>query len=137
VGALIDTSVFIAAERGRFDLAAWLRLHLDEAFSIGAITASELLHGVHRAPMGRRREARQRFVREILETYPIHPFDGAVAEIHARIWADLVGRGRTIGAHDLLLAATALAAGLDVVTLNEREFGRVAGLTVRNPLAPP
>ena len=45
MGALIDTSVFVAAERGRFDLGAWLRLHPNEAFSIGAITASELLHG--------------------------------------------------------------------------------------------
>ena len=57
-----------------------------------------------------------------------------MAEVHARVWADLERRGQTIGAHDLLLAATALAGGLGVVTLNEREFSRVPGLTVHNPL---
>lgn len=35
-----------------------------------------------------------------------------------------------IGPHDLQIAATALAAGHEVATLNAQEFQRVAGLRV-------
>jgi predicted nucleic acid-binding protein len=35
-----------------------------------------------------------------------------------------------IGAHDLIIAATALEQGLSVLTTNAREFERVAGLKV-------
>ena len=38
--------------------------------------------------------------------------------------------GKTISAHDLIIAATALARGLDVMTRDERSFGRIPGLSV-------
>jgi predicted nucleic acid-binding protein len=46
MGIICDTSVLIAAEKRRFDLAAFLRAHPDDEFWLAAITASELLHGV-------------------------------------------------------------------------------------------
>jgi len=49
VGTLIDSSVLIAAERRTLDLDAAMVGHADEPVAIAAITASELLHGVHRA----------------------------------------------------------------------------------------
>ncbi|HLH21188.1 MAG TPA: PIN domain-containing protein [Chloroflexota bacterium] len=55
------------------------------------------------------------------------------ARVHARIWSDLATIGQPIGAHDLLIAATALAHGYAVLTNNLREFQRVAGLVVRQP----
>jgi len=45
----------------------------------------------------------------------------------------LSGKGVLIGAHVLLIAATALHASLDVVTLNGRDFRRVPGLRVVTP----
>jgi len=42
-------------------------------------------------------------------------------------------RGQPIGAHDLWIAATALAHGLGVATRNSAHFGRVAGLRVVTP----
>ena len=51
---------------------------------------------------------------------------------HGRIRAELESAGETIGPNDLLIAAHARAAGLTVVTGNEREFGRVPGLGVEN-----
>ena len=53
-----------------------------------------------------------------------------MARVHARIWADLRTRGELIGAHDMLIAATALHHGLAIATRNEREFRRVADLRV-------
>jgi tRNA(fMet)-specific endonuclease VapC len=51
-----------------------------------------------------------------------------VARVHAEIWARLARRGRTIGAHDLWIAATALSNGFGLATLDERDFRRVRGL---------
>ena len=55
MGALIDSSVLIAAERGSLDLETLWREYAEVDFAIAAITASELLHGVHRAKEQARR----------------------------------------------------------------------------------
>jgi tRNA(fMet)-specific endonuclease VapC len=59
-------------------------------------------------------------------------FDDAVAEVYGRLRAELDLRGTPIGPNDLLIAATALAHGLTLVTRNEKEFGRVPGLRIEN-----
>jgi tRNA(fMet)-specific endonuclease VapC len=53
-----------------------------------------------------------------------------VARIHAELWAQLEATGRLIGAHDLWIAATALAHGMGLATGNANEFRRVPGLRV-------
>lgn len=58
----------------------------------------------------------------------VQPFDLGQARVHARIWADLASRGEMIGAHDLQIAAAALALDHELATLNVHEFRRVAGL---------
>jgi len=130
MAAVIDTSVLVAAERGRLDLAEFLASHPDESFAVSAITWSELWHGVFRADGTKRRELRQAFVRSVGEIFPVLPFDSTVAEVHASTWASLARRGAMIGAHDLIVAATALATSASVVTRNSKEFARVQGLRV-------
>ena len=49
MGALIDSSVLIDIERVSFDLERVPAEVADTDISISAVTASELLHGVHRA----------------------------------------------------------------------------------------
>lgn len=133
MGYLIDSNVFIDAERGRLALDDLLAAHGDESFALAAITASELLHGVHRAPTPLIAEQRRAFVEHILAGFAILPFDLDAARMHARLWATLQSTGRMIGAHDLLIAATGLAHGYTVVTRNAREFARVPGLAVLDP----
>ena len=94
------------------------------------ITASELLHGVHRAIRPEGRTKRAAFVEGILERFPLLPVDLATARAHAQIWATLMAAGQMIGPHDLWLAATCIAHGLTIVTANMREFARVPGLQV-------
>lgn len=53
--------------------------------------------------------------------------------MHAEVWADLERRGQPVGAHDLWIAATALAHGFAVATRNRRDFVRVRGLRVLAP----
>ena len=129
MGKLIDSSVLIAAERGQLDLGRALAEHRDEAFCISAITASELLHGVERVG-AKKRPSTQAFVEGLLRAMPVLPFDLPVARVHARVWAQLRAAGRPVGERDLMIAATALARGLEVVTRDERSFPHVPELRV-------
>jgi tRNA(fMet)-specific endonuclease VapC len=56
------------------------------------------------------------------------PLDDPAAEIAGRIRADLAAVGMPIGAHDMQIAAIALANNLTLVTHDTREFGRINGL---------
>lgn len=130
---LIDSSVFIALERRKQPLGTLSMVVPDEPVALASITASELLAGVHRADTQERQLRRQAFVEAILEVITVVPFDLRVARIHAQIWSRLLASGHTIGAHDLLIAATAMTHGYAVLTDNTREFYRVKGLEVRQP----
>ena len=128
MGTLIDSSVLIAAERGRVDLDALLAAHSAEEVALASITASELLHGVHRADQPARRQQREAFVERLLAGLPIVPFDLVAARMHARVWGELAKKGVTVGAHDLLIAATAMAMDYSVCTRDARSFPKVPGL---------
>jgi len=127
VAILIDTSVLVDAERQGLAID---RRFEGEAAAISVITASELLHGVHRAREEDVRARRAAFVEGLLAAVEPLPVTVAVARAHARIWADLEQTGRMIGAHDIWIAATAIGHGMDVATSNVAEFKRVPGLTV-------
>ncbi|HEY4812663.1 MAG TPA: PIN domain-containing protein [Solirubrobacteraceae bacterium] len=100
-----------------------------EEVGIAAITASELLHGVHRATR-EHRGRRAVFVEAVLAAFPTLVFDLLVARVHARLWAGLASAGAEVGAHDRLVAATAMSAGWRVGTANVRHFERVCGLEI-------
>jgi tRNA(fMet)-specific endonuclease VapC len=140
VGTLLDTTVFIdleravralPPERAMPEVVQRLESQLgnNEEVGIAAITASELLHGVHRATeehLGRR----EAFVEAVLGAFPSLSFDLLVARVHARLWAGLASSGTEVGAHDRLVAATAMSVGWRVATANIRHFDRVPGLDV-------
>jgi tRNA(fMet)-specific endonuclease VapC len=130
MATLIDASIVIAAERGRLDLDRLLLEHAEQSVALAAITASELLHGVHRAATAAQRGRREGFVERLLSGLPIIAFDLVVARVHARLWAELAAKGTAIGAHDLQIAATALATGGSVATRDLRSFPKIAALTV-------
>ncbi len=123
---LIDTTLLIDRERGGERLE---RLVGERDRAISVITVSELLRGVHRA-RGATRVKRESFVEHLLSAFEPIPITEPVARVHSRVWAGLVAKGETIGAHDLWIAATALAHGLDLATDDARSFDRVPGLTV-------
>lgn len=134
MGLLVDSGLLIAAERGRVQLHQVISNRWDEPLAISVITASELLHGIHRASTPEQADKRRQFVEFVLSLFPVIAIELEVARCHARIWAELQVRGQLIGAHDLLIAATAIATQYDLLTLNVNEFSRVQGLTVINPL---
>ena len=129
MGILIDSSVLIAWERDRVELESQLAGCADEDFAISAITASELLHGVHRAANPAQRRRREAFVEGLLARLPVISFDAVAARIHARLSAELAAKGTAVAPHDLIIAATALTKGYIVTTRDERSFPRIPGLS--------
>jgi tRNA(fMet)-specific endonuclease VapC len=132
MGVLIDASILIEHERGRIDVPTRVQSRQSDEFFLSVITASELLHGVHRARDAAVRARRAAFVEAILQTFPVTDIDVGVARTHARLWSDLASAGTPVGAHDLWLAATCVARGWTLVTANVREFARVPGLSVES-----
>lgn len=130
---LIDSSVFMTLERRGLTLGALATVAPDVPAALAAMTASELLVGVLRADTPERRQRREAFVEAVLSMVPVVAFDLRVARIHAQVWAQLMASGQTLGAHDLSIAATALAHGYTVLTDNLRDFRRVLGLRVLQP----
>ncbi|HSQ30631.1 MAG TPA: type II toxin-antitoxin system VapC family toxin [Gemmatimonadaceae bacterium] len=130
MGIVLDTSILIAAECRALRFEALLESLGDEPVAISAITASELLHGCHRATNAGVRARRSAFVEALLDAIPILPFGLGEARLHAEIWAELARQGMVIGPHDLLIAASAMARGYGVASMNRAEFARIAGLQV-------
>jgi tRNA(fMet)-specific endonuclease VapC len=129
MGLILDSNVLIQAERNsRTDPFAQFADY-GNAY-ISAITVSELLVGVHLANSESRRNQRKAFVEGVLMLFPALDFSSASARIHAELYASLRNKGELIGAHDLIIAATALQHGFAVLTGNIREFKRIPGLTV-------
>jgi tRNA(fMet)-specific endonuclease VapC len=67
-----------------------------------------------------------------LGAFRVLPFGEAEAQTAARIRVDLEKAGRSIGPHDVLIAAIALEHSATLVTHNTKEFGRVNGLRLED-----
>ena len=130
MGVILDTSVLIACERSSLDIDNLIQGREQEPFGISVITVSELLHGVHRADSEKRRLIRAAFVQKTIDSFPIYLFDVLSARIYAEIWANLLKKSIQIGAHDLMIASTAISLGFSVVTHNIRDFRKIKGLAV-------
>jgi len=130
MAALIDSSVFIAGERARIDLAELLASLGGEPIALSAVTALELLHGLHRIRTIAQRERRNSYVEAIFELMPVLVFDLAVARVHSAVLAELERTGRQVGAHDLIIAATAMAHDYRVATRDLRSFPKIQGLEI-------
>jgi tRNA(fMet)-specific endonuclease VapC len=133
VGLILDTSVLVAAERSQFDLTNFLRQERSQSFGISAVTVAELLLGAERAEAPASRMRRAAFADWISQHVPVIPFGVAEARRHAELRGYLMREGTMIGAHDLQIAATAVAGGHAVVTFDVADFSRVPGLDVIDP----
>ena len=128
MAVLIDTDMLVDLEHGVASPTVDQTIGSEDR-AISVITVSELLHGVHRA-QGAQRSRRSAFVEHLLAELQAIPITETVARVHADVWARLAARGHLIGAHDLWIAATALAHGLGLATGNADELERIPGLRV-------
>lgn len=123
---LLDTTFLIDAERGadRVDEV----IGDDDDVAIAAVTVAELMVGV-RLTRSSRRSGRQAYVDEIVASIPVLPYDMAVAIEHANLLVAVRRAGNPRGAHDLLIAATAVAFGRTVVSTDRRAFDGLPGVS--------
>lgn len=128
MGLILDTDVLIRGEKraAEVDFTRWAE---HGAAYISAITCSELLVGVHRANTPARRARRSAYVETLLARLPALAFDATVARTHAQLLTALP-RNVTLGAHDLIIGATAIAHGCALLTANVADFSRMPGLVV-------
>lgn len=129
MGLMVDTNVFIRFEKSGnpIDFSSW---DSSAKVYISAVIVSELLMGVHRANTEERRHRRSAFVEAVISGVGVLDFTMAAARVHAEIHAELAQKGQLIGAHDLIIAATARCHQLSLLTDNVQEFSRVPGLHV-------
>lgn len=125
---ILDTTVLIAAERGGRALNRIIGD--DDDVAIAAITAAELLVGVELADEAHR-PTRSAFVRSVLETVPVEEYDVEVAREHAVLMAHVRRSGQPRGAHDLILAATAVARDRLVVSADVSAYADLRRVSVR------
>ena len=128
-GIIIDSGLFIAEERGKYDLHAFFQAHHGAAFAVSAITISEMWHGVERVEPSLK-IVKAAKVSKLLEQVAVFDFTEEIAHTHAQLWATLEKAGERIGAHDMIIAATCLHHGYSLATLNGKEFKRIRGLTL-------
>ena len=122
--------MIIAIARGQIDAALLRDVDEDEPVAIAAITASELLQGVHRVSGAVAHTRAERFVEHLLRSIPVVAFDLDIARVHARLDAERSARGASVGDGDLMIAATAVWMDYRVATRDLRSFPRISGLGV-------
>jgi predicted nucleic acid-binding protein len=121
---LLDTSVVID-----WHDPAVARLLPDE-MAISAITVAELAAGPHLAGTSHERARRQARLQEVESRFEPIAFDGATAISYGLVVGAVAGSGRKPSRRlaDLLIAATAHAAALDLYTRNAEDFAGLDGL---------
>ncbi len=126
----LDTNICIYYLKGLNSvLLEKLHSHNINEIKIASIVKAELLYG---AAKSKKREDNTSKVEKFLLPFEIISFEDKAAELYAHIRADMAGKGTPIGPNDLIIAATVLANSGTLITNNEQEFSRVAGLTTEN-----
>jgi predicted nucleic acid-binding protein len=127
---LIDTSVLIDLEQIDPDA---LPLEL----AVSAVTMAELAAGPHATADPGERARRQDRLQRAEATFEPLPVDAGVARAYGRVYAEIHALGRKARgrrAVDLLIAATAVAAGLPLYTRNPDDFVGLSDLVEIVPI---
>lgn len=98
--------------------------------SISAITMFEIDYGMALNP--ERAKKIGALISALILSINILPFTENTGKCAAEIRATLKQKGTPIGPYDVLIAGTALAHGLTLVTANSEEFSRVKKLDLVN-----
>src|ERR1019366_1519582 len=140
-GFLIDTNVLSEYNRPGSPNAGvkrWLETTSRELQHVSVITLAEIQKGIELLDEGKRRTQLEQWLTQDLETW----FSGRVLYVDRQVsrrWASLVAqgtrRGRPLPTVDSLIAATALAHDLTIVTRNVRDF-ETTGAATLNPWSP-
>ena len=102
-----------------------LRQRTTRQIVLSSVVKAELLYGARHS---RQVDDNLALLAEFFTAFESLPFDDRAAEHAGLVRAQLAAAGTPIGPNDLLIAATALANDVTLVSRNTREFSRVPGL---------
>lgn len=127
---VLDTNICIYIQRQKPEkvLTRFQKLQPGDA-AISVITWGELLYGAEKS---KQRKSALHLLAEFKSFVPVLPIPENTGNTYGSIRAFLESKGTPIGNNDLWIAAHVKAAGLTLVTNNEREFQRVPGLKIQN-----
>lgn len=131
---LLDTSIVSApiAKAPSPEIVRHLEASGDEC-AIAAPVWHELTYGCQRLPRGKRRDAIERYLQDVvLASFPVLPYDEGAASWHGHERARLEGLGKPAPYVDGQIAAIAFTNSLVLVTVNVRDFTRFRDLKVAN-----
>jgi predicted nucleic acid-binding protein len=141
MGFLLDTNVLseLMRESPEPIVVAWVDSQSESSLQTTAVTQAEILAGIALLPAGKRRDAlasgaEQLFQQEFRGRCLV--FGSSAAEQYALVRAQRQSAGRPISTEDAQIAAIALAARLNIVTRNTKDFDGIDGLKVINPWLP-
>jgi tRNA(fMet)-specific endonuclease VapC len=127
---LLDTNICIYIRRKKPEgVLRRFRLLKHGEVALSVITFGELVYGAEKSAQ---RAVALELLHELAQVLPVLGLPTTASEMYGTMRADLDRRGQMIGNNDLWIAAHAKAAGMTLVTNNEREFRRVRGLKVEN-----
>jgi tRNA(fMet)-specific endonuclease VapC len=125
---LLDTNICIAfLNDSKAKVGSRLARLSPEDVKLCSIVKAELLYGARNSA---RVEENLGKLTRFFEVFESLTFDDVAAEHYGVIRAQLRRGGTPLGANDLMIAAIAVAADLTLVTRNQDEFRRVAGLRI-------
>jgi tRNA(fMet)-specific endonuclease VapC len=129
---LLDTSIVSACATKEPNARVVKRMrHQGAACAIAAPVWHELVYGVDRLPVGKKRAGLEDYLRTVVErSFPILPYDQVAATWHARERARLERAGKSPPFVDGQIAAIAFSHDLTLVTANTRHFEPFAGVRV-------
>jgi len=131
---LLDTSIVSAPMSKTPDPLIIKRLddHGHES-AIAAVVWHELTYGCHRLPKGKRRDALESYLRDVVQpSFPILPYDEAAATWHGHERVRLESLGKPAPFTDGQIASIAHANDLTLVTVNVKDFARFNALSMTN-----
>jgi len=102
----------------------WMAERKAHELYVCAMTIGELHRCVAKLPLSRRRNELQLWLQQVEEGFGdrVLPFDRGAAHAWAQMCARAESAGKPMAAFDSIIAATALANGLCLVTRNVRDF---------------
>jgi tRNA(fMet)-specific endonuclease VapC len=127
---LLDTCTVSDFVKGQPNVLARIKAISPALIAVSALTRMEVEYGLVLNAERARKLAP--VMQAFFSTISTLPFEVADALAAAAIRAALKTKGQPIGAYDVLIAGTALARGLVVVTSNVGGFQRIGGVQVED-----
>ena len=127
---LLDTCVISDFVKGLPATLKRIKEMSPDLIAVSAISRMEIEYGLNLNPERARKIVP--VIQAFLASIRVLPFGETDAQAAGTIRATLQRQGNPIGSYDVLIAGTAVARGLTLVTSNTGEFSRVGGLSIED-----